>query len=564
MKTTIRIKQNNKSNYPIHVTNSVLSQIYRSPCTTSYTAYEILSMGNFQARRAAQYNSRNGISLYNCYLPSPCDLLPKNTPYQVCSPWPQFGGLDNTNSRYTPILASQTGRATLLNVSQDLFQANTSPAIANDGTIYIGFNVVTPSGGHTNPASPTQGYLVAFNNDGSVKWRYKLVKPSSYEGKLEVYFDSSTPAIGSDGTIYFGTTTNNPGNLGPGPVASTSVYAINPNGTLKWVRHDIVPADAPHSPPNGSNSVSITASLVIGYDNNLYFGCNSNASITHLPFQSSSLFSLNSATGTTNWEYKLSSSFNDGITITNPEIYDSVAIDNNNNIYLCFVTKNAGNKLVYLISLTPNGTFRYICDLNNGNPTGMNVYGRPVLSVNNSEVFVSSTFQNFSDEPNGIFYLYSINTQSGTPSSIQNISYTINTSLSTNNSMARDNEDNLYFSVVNNNNVVIYSVKNNSINWTYTIYGSSSVITLADCTPAIGSDKTIYFGVLTTDTSSYSNYSVYAITREGKLKWNKLLSRNASIFATSPAIDQQGNVIISVLNGNYVTQTASSSLYSFS
>jgi hypothetical protein len=23
-----------------------------------------------------------------------CDLLPKNTPYQLCSPWPQFGGLD--------------------------------------------------------------------------------------------------------------------------------------------------------------------------------------------------------------------------------------------------------------------------------------------------------------------------------------------------------------------------------------------------------------------------------------------------------------------------------------
>jgi len=35
--------------------------------------------------------------------------LPINTPYQLCSPWPQFGGLDNTNSRNTPILANPTG-----------------------------------------------------------------------------------------------------------------------------------------------------------------------------------------------------------------------------------------------------------------------------------------------------------------------------------------------------------------------------------------------------------------------------------------------------------------------
>jgi hypothetical protein len=545
------------------VTNSVLSQIYRSPCTKSYAAYQILSAGNSQSRRAAQYNASHGISLYNCFALNIniCDLLPKNTPYQVCSPWPQFGGLDNTNSRYTPILASQTGTTTLLSVSQNLFQANTSPTIANDGTIYIGFNVVTPSAGPTNPATPTQGYLVAFNSDGSVKWTYQLIKPS-YEPRLLVYFDGSTPVIGSDGTIYFGTTTDNPGGLTRGPVASTSVYAINPNGTLKWVRNNIVPGDATQPPPNGSNAVSITSSLVIGYDNNLYFGCYSSASI--IPYQSSSLFSLNSSTGTTNWEYKLSSS---PLGIINSQILDSVAIDNTNNIYFVYQVNPSSNSLVYLISLTPNGTFRYICDLNNGNTLNMYLYGRPVLSVNNSSVFVITTFQNFSSSSNqfyGNFYIYSINTQSGTQSLIQNISYTNNIFLPTNNSMARDNEDNLYFSVVNNNNIVIYSIKNNSINWTYIIYGSSLVITLADCTPAIGSDKTIYFGVLATDISSYSNYSVYAINSQGKLKWNKLVSTNASIFATSPVINKQGNVIISVLNGDSITQTASSSLYSFS
>ena len=66
MKSTIRIKQNNKNAHSMSITNSVLSQIYRSPCTKSYAAYQILSAGNSQSRRVEQYNLKNGISLYNC------------------------------------------------------------------------------------------------------------------------------------------------------------------------------------------------------------------------------------------------------------------------------------------------------------------------------------------------------------------------------------------------------------------------------------------------------------------------------------------------------------------
>ena len=67
MKSTTNIKQNNKNSHSMSVTNSVLSQIYRSPCTKSYAAYQILSAGNSQSRRAYQYNLKNGISLYNCF-----------------------------------------------------------------------------------------------------------------------------------------------------------------------------------------------------------------------------------------------------------------------------------------------------------------------------------------------------------------------------------------------------------------------------------------------------------------------------------------------------------------
>jgi hypothetical protein len=66
MKSTTNIKQNNKNAHSMSVTNSVLSQIYRSPCTKSYAAYQILSAGNSQSRRVEQYNLKNGISFYNC------------------------------------------------------------------------------------------------------------------------------------------------------------------------------------------------------------------------------------------------------------------------------------------------------------------------------------------------------------------------------------------------------------------------------------------------------------------------------------------------------------------
>jgi len=70
-----------------------------------------------------------------------------------------------------------------------------SPAIGDDGTIYIG------SGDY---------YVYAINPDGTEKWSFR-----TGDGVM------SSPAIGSDGTIYIGSTDN-------------KIYAINPDGTEKW------------------------------------------------------------------------------------------------------------------------------------------------------------------------------------------------------------------------------------------------------------------------------------------------------------------------------------------
>ena len=72
---------------------------------------------------------------------------------------------------------------------------HTSPAIAPDGTIYIGNN---------------NGKLYAINPDGSLKWSYQTGTAIQ-----------SSPAVGSDGTVYVGS-------------CDKKLYAINPDGSLKW------------------------------------------------------------------------------------------------------------------------------------------------------------------------------------------------------------------------------------------------------------------------------------------------------------------------------------------
>ena len=82
-----------------------------------------------------------------------------------------------------------------------------SPAIALDGTIYV---------------RGRSDYLCAINKDGTLKWRLYL--GISYHAGIGV----SSPAIGTDGTIYT-----------PGMVEGSGLYAINPDGSIKWVYLDI-------------------------------------------------------------------------------------------------------------------------------------------------------------------------------------------------------------------------------------------------------------------------------------------------------------------------------------
>jgi outer membrane protein assembly factor BamB len=152
----------------------------------------------------------------------------------------------------------------------------TSPAIAEDGTIYVGTMLgrcemcaVSPEGtldwkyktGEVITSDPTIGndgtiyfgsmddHVYALNPDGTLKWKYKTghyvkgpasiaddgtVYIGSWDGYLYAFYPNNgsvkwklqiesgfevNPSIGPDGTIY---------------VSNDYVYAINPDGTIKW------------------------------------------------------------------------------------------------------------------------------------------------------------------------------------------------------------------------------------------------------------------------------------------------------------------------------------------
>jgi outer membrane protein assembly factor BamB len=116
------------------------------------------------------------------------------------------------------ICHAQSAPTNLWTLRLPSYNADASPAVAPDGTIY---------------QATFTGYLLAVTPQGKVKWTFRI--------NSEI---KSTPAIADDGTIYFG-------------ARDRKFYAVTPRGKLKWTF------------PTGA---WIDSSPAIAGDGTIYFG----------------------------------------------------------------------------------------------------------------------------------------------------------------------------------------------------------------------------------------------------------------------------------------------------
>jgi len=188
-----------------------------------------------------------------------------------------------------------------------------SPAIADDGTSYIG---------------SADYYFYAMNPDGSLKWRFKtgdIVK--------------SHPAIGMDDIVYFTSYDN-------------YFYALNPDGSLKWKYYGVGDASAGAAIdeegiiyvggrgisalyPNGTLKWEYTfggdlnshhSSPTISADGTIYIG------VSTEEMYAGYIYAINSD-GTLKWQKK----------IANYECTSSPVIDTNGNVYIGSSSRNSGD-----------------------------------------------------------------------------------------------------------------------------------------------------------------------------------------------------------------------------
>ena len=156
-----------------------------------------------------------------------------------------------------------------------LENATSSPAIGPDGTIYV----------------TSDSFLYALNPDCTPKWRYVI------HGSVRC-----CPAVGPKGTVYVGS------------YRGGGVYAIGPNGSLKWLGSNSSPA-AGYSP-------------AIGKDGTVYMGAGA------------SLCALDPG-GSLKWQYA-----------TDDWIESSPAIDSDGTVYV-------GSDDCFVYALNPDGTLKW-------------------------------------------------------------------------------------------------------------------------------------------------------------------------------------------------------------
>jgi len=214
-----------------------------------------------------------------------------------------------------------------------------SPAIASDGTIYVGsydnnLYALNPTTGIPLWTSPLAGVVhssaaIASNGKIYVGAGNNLYAINPTNGNPYWSYDTgglvrSSPVIDSDGTIYIGSLNNN-------------IYAINPDGSFKW---------------SFTAGGQIWSSPAIGGDGTIYVGSLDNK-----------LYAINQ-NSTIKWSYA-----------TGSGIYSSPMVDNSGVVYV-------GSWDGSFYAINSNGTLKWSV------PTGGQIWSSAAL--NNNKVYFGS------------------------------------------------------------------------------------------------------------------------------------------------------------------------------
>lgn len=324
-----------------------------------------------------------------------------------------------------------------------------SPAVAPDGTLYIGTQIGTASS--TSPG----GQLFALNPSGAQKWVYSVpdwidstpavandgtVYFGCWDGKLYALrsdgslrwafsagtFIASSPTLASDGTIYIG--------------AASNVVAVNPDGTLKWSFPvedwvDSAPAVAP--------------------DGTIYFGS-----------WDGNIYAVNS-NGSERWRYA-----------TDDAIVSSPAIASDGTIYI-------GSRDAHLYALTSTGALKWRFD------TQDVIDGSPVLGSDGTIYIATTGGRVLALNPNG-------SERWRYPRAGQTVLNPIATT------PAVRADGSIVFGSSNN---ALYSLRPDG-----TLLWSSLIDDQTDSSPLITPDGTIYIGASDKKLYSFSGTSPAALT----------------------------------------------------
>jgi outer membrane protein assembly factor BamB len=342
-----------------------------------------------------------------------------------------------------------------------VFYCNALPAAEGDVKWQI-----SPGGGFdSSPAigsdgtiyvGSLNGNLYALSSTGTLRWTFTV------QGAIH-----SSPAIGSDGTIYFGSD-------------DTNLYAINSDGSQKWV----------FSSARGP----ISSSPAIGSDGTLYVGS-----------EDGNIYAVTSEGGSvsTAWPFTADSA-----------ITTSPAIATDGTVYV-------GSRGGTLYAILSSGALKW--DFSNGNTIG-NIYSSPAIGSDGTIYFGASDAK-----------VYAVTAEG----SLKWPPFEASGSIISSPAIRDDGSI-----VVGSNAGIFYALNKDDGSEVWAYAANDKEIRSS---PLVASDGTIYFG-------SYDE-KLHAINGTGSTKWERILE---GMISASPTMGFGGDIYIGTETGNfYAVETVS-------